>query len=189
MSGHCRQAHRVAGPGEGVRRYVLDTSLLLGGQEPPRDGAWWTTPQAAAEVSPGGRDARRYDAWLAVGLQVREPERDAAARVEDAARSAGSLGRLSPADLSLLALALGAGADAVLVTDDHTMLDVAARLGVPTRTVNTAGITATLDFRPRCTGCGRWFDAMPKGAECTVCGSPVKDRPTRPRAPRGGARA
>ena len=169
-----------------MRRYVLDTSLLLGGQEPPRDGAWWTTPEAAAEVSPGGKDARRYEGWLAVGLQVRQAEAEAAVRVEDAARAAGTLARLSAADRSLLALALGGGAEAVLVTDDHTMLDVAARLGVATRTVNTRGIAATLDFRPRCTGCGRWFDAPQKNGECPVCGSPVKDRPTRPRGPRQG---
>lgn len=164
-----------------MRRYVLDTSLLLGGQEPPRDGDWWTTPEAAAEIKPGGRDARRYDNWLAVGLQVREATPDSEELVEAAALKAGTLARLSVADLSLLALALEG--KATLVTDDHTMLDIAVRLGVPTRTVNTAGIAGTLDFRPRCTGCGRWFDAMPKAAECTVCGSPVKDRPTKPRAP------
>lgn len=162
-----------------MRPYVLDTSLLLGGQEPPRDGAWWTTPEAAAEVSPGGKDARRYDSWLAVGLQVRAAAPEAGERVEATARAAGTFARLSPADLSLLALALEARA--TLVTDDHTMLDVAARLGVATRTVNTKGIGANLDFRPRCTGCGRWFEAPQKRDECPVCGSPVKDRPTRPR--------
>lgn len=168
-----------------MRRYVLDTSLLLGGQDPPRDGAWWTTPEAAAEIKPGGRDARRYESWLAVGLQVRSAPPDAGTRVEDVAMTAGTLGRLSAADLSLLALALDAGPETTLVTDDHTMLDVAARLRIPTRTVNTKGIDATLDFKPRCTGCGRWFEAMPKANECTVCGSPVKDRPTRPRTPTG----
>ena len=165
-----------------MRRYVLDTSLLLGGQEPPRDGAWWTTPEAAAEVTPGGKDARRYEGWLAVGLQVRAGGPEARVRVEDVARAAGTLSRLSVADLSLLALALDAGGETLLLTDDHTMLDVAARLGVATRTINTKGIAATLDFRPRCTGCGRWFDAPQKKDECPVCGSPVKDRPTRPRA-------
>jgi UPF0271 protein len=94
------------------------------------------------------------------------------------ALSAGNLARLSEADLSLLALALDL--KGTLVTDDHTMLDVALRMGLPTRTVNSAGIAGTLDFRPRCTGCGRWFDAMPKRDECTVCGSPVKAKPVKP---------
>jgi endoribonuclease Nob1 len=162
-----------------VPSYVLDTSLLLGGREPPRDGPWSTTPEAAAEIQPGGRDARRFESWLAVGLQVRDAAHAAKARVEAAATKAGTLARLSPADRSLLALALDQGA--TLVTDDYTVLDVAARLGVATRTVNQAGIAAPLDFRPRCTGCGRWFEAPQKGDVCPVCGSPVKDRPTRGR--------
>lgn len=164
-----------------MRTYVLDTSLLLGGQDPPRDGAWWTTPEAAAEIKPGGKDARRYDAWLAIGLQVRQAGKEPSLRVEDTALAAGNHARLSAADLSLLALALESGA--TLVTDDHTMLDVALRLNVPTRTINTAGITAPLDFRPRCTGCGKWYDVAPKKDECIVCGSPVKAKPTRPRTP------
>lgn len=158
--------------------FVLDTSLLLGGKEPPR-GRWATTPEAAAEVSPGGRDARRYEDWLSLGLQVREPAAGARLRVEDAAAAAGTQARLSPADLSLLALASELGA--TLVTDDYTMLDVANRLGVRTQTVNQAGIAGTLDFRPRCSGCGRWFDAPQKNDECPVCGSPVKAKPWKPR--------
>jgi UPF0271 protein len=159
--------------------FVLDTSLLLGGKDPPRGAGWATTPQAAAEVSPGGRDARRYEDWLSLGLQVREPSDGARRRAEDAAGRAGTLGRLSAADLSLLALAAELGA--TLVTDDYTMLDVAGRLGVRTQTVNQEGIQGRLDFRPRCSGCGRWFETPQKGDECPVCGSPVKAKPWKPR--------
>lgn len=155
--------------------YILDTSLLLGGKDPPRDGSWATTPEAAAEVSPGGRDARRYEDWMSLGLQVREPKPDAIVQVEEVAQAAGNLSRLSAADLSLAALALDM--KGTLLTDDYTLMDVARRLGITSRPVNTAGIAATMDFKPRCTGCGRWFDAMPKRDECTVCGSPVKARP------------
>lgn len=163
-----------------MRWYVLDTSLLLGGKDPPRDGPWATTEEAAAEVSPGGRDARRYEDWRSLGLQVRDGGAAAKAKVDAAAKAAGTATRLSPADRSLLALALdlGTGATtATLVTDDYTVLDVARRLGIATQTVNQPGIAAPLDFRPRCSGCGRWFDEMPKKDECPVCGSPVKARP------------
>ena len=105
------------------------------------------------------------------------PSSDVRDRVEETALQAGNLGRLSDADLSLLALALDL--QAVLVTDDHTMLDVARRLAIQSMTVNTTGIAATLDFRPRCTGCGRWFDAPQKKDECPVCGSPVVLRPSK----------
>src|SRR5688500_5678831 len=54
-----------------VEWLVLDTSLLLGGKDPPRGARWATTPEAAAEVSPGGRDARRFEDWSSVGLEVR----------------------------------------------------------------------------------------------------------------------
>ncbi len=153
---------------------VLDTSLLLGGKEPP-PGNWMTTPEAAAEVSPGGRDARRYSFWMEQGLQVRSAGTDATLRVDEAGMAAGNLGRLSDADRSLLALALERRA--TLVTDDHTLLDLAARLDVRTQTINTQGIGGTKDWSPRCSGCGRWFDAPQKGDECPVCGSPVKLKP------------
>lgn len=156
---------------------VLDTSLLLGGKDPPRGPRWATTPEAAAEVSPGGRDARRYEDWTSLGLQVRSAGPAALGKVERAATVAGNRARLSAADLSLLALALELGEEATLVTDDYTMLDLASRLGVRTQTVNQQGIRASLDFRPRCTGCGRWFEAMPKSQDCPVCGSAVKPRP------------
>ncbi|MFA5943047.1 MAG: nucleotide-binding protein [Candidatus Thermoplasmatota archaeon] len=156
---------------------VLDTSLLLGGKDPPRGPRWATTSEAAAEVSPGGRDARRFEDWQSIGLEVRDPGPEARSRVEAAGVTAGNLARLSAADRSLLALTLELGAQATLVTDDYTLLDLAARLGVRTQTVNQHGIRASLDFRPRCTGCGRWFEAMPKTEDCPVCGSPVKPRP------------
>lgn len=160
-----------------MRWLVLDTSLLLGGKDPPRGAAWATTPEAAAEVSPGGRDARRYEDWASLGLQVREPSAASRSKVEEAGARAGNLPRLSPADRSLLALALDLGVDATLVTDDYTMLDLAARLRIRTQTVNQEGIRSPVDFRPRCAGCGRWFDAMPHSQDCPVCGSPVKPRP------------
>jgi len=95
--------------------------------------------------------------------------------VDEAGMGAGNLARLSDADRSLIALALEQAA--VLVTDDHTMLDLASRLGIKCLTVNTQGIQGTKDFRPRCSGCGRWFDAPQKRDECPVCGSPVHLKP------------
>ncbi len=162
---------RVSNP---VDTFVLDTSLLLGGQEPPR-GQWWTTPEAAAEVTPGGRDARRFDGWQAAGLQVRSASPDAMRRVEETAMRAGNLGRLSAADLSLLALAAERGA--CLLTDDYTMQDVALRMDIAFQGVNQPGIEGTKTFKPRCKGCGRWYDAMPKREECIVCGSAVALKP------------
>jgi UPF0271 protein len=156
---------------------VLDTALLLAGKEPPR-GRWATTPEASMEVQPGGRDARRFAYWQEIGLQVRAATPDSEDRVDQAAMAAGSLGRLSVADRSLLALCLDLGG--TLVTDDHTMLDVAQRLRLPTQTISSDGIEGTMDWKPRCAGCGRWFDEMPKREECPVCGTDVHLKPWQP---------
>lgn len=159
---------------------VLDTSLLLGGKDPPRGPSWATTPEASAEIKPGGADARRFANWVASGLEVRDPSPASVQTVRNIAVKAGNLARLSEADVSLAALAMDL--EAILVTDDYTLLDVAKRLGIQSQTVNTHGIEGTLDFKPRCTGCGRWFDEMPKREECIVCGSPVKPKPRTPPA-------
>lgn len=151
--------------------FVLDTSLLLGGKEPPR-GRWATTPEAAAEVSPGGRDARRFADWRSLGLEIRSAGIAATDRVDEVGMQAGNLARLSEADRSLLALALELRA--TLISDDYTLLDLAARLDVPTMTVNQDGPQGSINWQPRCTGCGRTFEAMPKRDECPICGSPVK---------------
>jgi UPF0271 protein len=177
--GHQGAAFKTARlPDPVPRRYVLDTSLVLGGRDPPRDGTWSTTPEAAAEIQPGGRDHRRFEGWLAAGLRIESAPPETLEKVADAALSAGNLGRLSPADLSLLALAMEQ--QATLISDDFTVLDVAMRLVIPTQTVNQDAPKSTLDFRPRCLGCGRWFDVMPKKEECPVCGSGVKLKPNPP---------
>jgi UPF0271 protein len=154
---------------------VLDTSLLLGGKEPPRTQRWATTPEAQAEISPGGKDARRFQQWLDTGLQIRSAPPTALGRIEDTAMSAGNLGRLSDADLSLLALAWHE--KATLVSDDMTLLDIAMRLKIKTQTINHDGIATTKNWKPRCKGCGRWFEEQPK--DCPICGSEVVPRPLR----------
>ncbi len=154
--------------------YVLDTSLLLGGKEPPRDGRWATTPEAAAEIKPGGRDARRFEDWKSLGLEIRSAGYEAMDRVAEAGMAAGNLGRLSDADQSLLGLALAL--QGTLLTDDYTIQDVARRLDIRCVGVNQDGITETKSWKPRCSGCGRWFDAPQKGDECPICGSPVKEK-------------
>ncbi len=165
---------------------VLDTALLLAGLDPPRTHRLATTPEAAAEISPGGRDARRFEDWQSLGLQIRGATAERLQLVEATASAAGNLARLSDADRSLLALALDL--DATLVTDDYTMLDIAKRLKIATQTVQQKGVTGTLDWRPRCAGCGRWYEAAPKGDVCEICGSPVRPRPAPSSRPNSSSR-
>ncbi len=151
---------------------MLDTAVLLSGRDPPH-GVWMTTSEAAAEVKPGGRDARRFSNWQDLGLRIMDPSGMARQDVEDTARGSGTLERLSHADLSLLALALEQ--KATLLTDDYTIMDVAKRMDIDYEPVLTEGIKDQKAFKPRCTGCGKWFDAPQP--DCPICGSPVKSKP------------
>lgn len=152
------------------RALVLDTSALLSGR-PLGPGAGAVVPAAVLdELKPGGRDRRHLDHLLAAGARLVEADPAARARVRAEAESGGDAPRLSHVDVDVLAVALQTGGE--IATDDHTVHNVARRLGVPTRGVDLQGITEGYRFRPRCTGCRRFLDAP--APECPVCGSPVR---------------
>lgn len=153
-----------------ARPLVLDTSALLAGR-PLGPGEDTIVPAAVvAELRPGGRDRRHLDHLLAAGARLVEADPAVCDRVRAEAAVGGEAGRLSPADVEVLAVALALGGE--LATDDYTVQNVARRLGVPVRSVQTRGITQEYRFIPRCTGCRRILDAP--AHECPTCGSPVK---------------
>lgn len=155
-------------------RFYLDSSAFMNGADyPPAECR--TTPSVLAEFQPGGRLRARVERYLAAGLAAEPPRPEAHQRVREVARDAGSLSRLSPADLDLLAAALGA-TDAVIVTDDYTVQDVAQRLRIPTRPVQTPGIEALREWAARCGGCGRTFPPERAGEDCPVCGREIRLR-------------
>jgi UPF0271 protein len=116
---------------------------------------------------------------LSAGARLVEAAPEDRTRVRKAAEEGGEGSRLSVADVDVLAVALEVGGE--IVTDDYTVLNLARRMGIPSRTIQTKGITETYSFIPRCMGCGRFFEKRPP--DCPVCGSPVKmvkDRSRRP---------
>lgn len=153
-----------------ARPLVLDTSALLAGR-PLGPGEDTVVPSAVAdELRPGGRDRRHLDLLLAAGARIVEAAPRERALVREAAQVGGESGRLSAADVDVLAVAVALGGE--IATDDYTVQNLARRMGIPFRGVQLAGITSEYRFVPRCTGCGRFLEReMP---ECPVCGSPVK---------------
>lgn len=162
--------------GEEITRFYLDSSAFLNGADYP-PAQCRTTGSILAEFRPGGRSYARVERYRSAGLAEVAPSSGSAQRVRDAATRAGSLGRLSGPDMDLLAAAVDGGSSAVLVTDDHTMLDVARRLGVEARPVQSRGIQGTLDWRARCSGCGRYYEAEATRRPCAVCGAEVRLKP------------
>ncbi len=91
-------------------------------------------------------------------------------KVKEEARKTGDLGRLSPVDLSVLALALDM--DGTILTDDYSIQNVAKSMGMPYRAVGTAGIKKKFKWNYCCIGCGKWFKE--KSDECPICGSAMR---------------
>ena len=155
-------------------RRVLDASALLSGAS--FDGELYTTPEAVGEVRRHG-STPQLDAILATKVRVLTPAADSLEAVDAGARETGDVARLSPTDRGLLALARELGG--TILTDDYSIQNVAARLGLPHERVLERGISEVVRWRYRCTGCGRFFEEPLK--ECPVCGSRVKTTRARPR--------
>jgi len=156
----------------GMRR-VLDASALLSGAS--FDGELYTTPEAVTEVRRLG-SSPQLDAVLATKVRVLTPSKESLELVDEEARRTGDIARLSLTDRGLLALARDLGA--TILTDDYSIQNVAARLGIPYERVLERGIREVVQWRYRCTGCGRFFDEPMK--ECPVCGSRVRTTRARP---------
>lgn len=151
------------------RRYVLDAPAFF--SEWRLEGEYLTVQEVVEEL----RDPRsrcRLEVFKEAGLVVEEPGEGYLRRVMGAEKRLGETGRLSRTDRALLALALEH--DAILVTDDFALQNVARALEVQCMPVQQR------QARPRrygyiCTGCGRRSE---EAGECPVCGA-RKRRTTR----------
>lgn len=103
-------------------------------------------------------------------LRISECTSESAEKVKEEAGKTGDLGRLSPVDISVLALALDTGG--TILSDDYSIQNTALSMGIPYRAVGTSGISRKFKWNYRCIGCGRWFKE--KSEECPICGSPMK---------------
>lgn len=162
-----------------MKGLVLDTSALYYGKDFPQGYELVITPGVARELDKEGM-AERLELLLATRIRISSPTRKSLDSVRRAAEQTGDSRRLSPTDTEVLALALELGYQ--LVTDDYSIQNTAAVLGVSCRGIEQEGITKVLKWKARCIGCGRTYD--PDVEVCSVCGSP-----TRTSSRRGGRRS
>jgi len=147
--------------------YVLDTSALFSMQDLPSDARCFTTPGVLRELEKYGD--RRAELWGDM-LAVSEPTAESLRKVREASSRTGDSTRLSPTDIEVLALALELGAQ--VLSDDYSLQNLAAYLGVPFRPIGLKGIKDVRRWRWRCVGCGRVFEKEMR--ECPICGSRLK---------------
>ena len=154
-------------------RAVIDASAFLGGFEPVPPGDFAVPPSVVDEVA-RGRAGRRMQELLAAGLAMMEPTPGSIACVGRAAEELGEGARLSPTDVDVLALALDLGVPCL--TDDYSVQNVAARLGVEARPFREGGIREVWQWGVRCPGCRRRFKEgeAEAGKPCPVCGTELR---------------
>lgn len=148
-------------------KLVLDTSALVSGME--FEGEAYLPSSVLREARQGGENAR-LEALLEARTRVLEPRKEELEAVGEVARETGDAPSLSPTDRDVLALALQL--NAVVVTDDYAMQNVASRLGLSHRPALLPGIREEVGWTFRCKGCGRFW---PRPQEtCPVCGAAVR---------------
>ncbi len=142
---------------------VLDTSAFI--HEYHTEEPTASVPAVQAELE--GEHAFRFDAMEGAGMHIHVPDEGTVERVQRAATETGDAAELSTTDTRLLAAAFEL--DAVLVTDDYAMQNVADRLDVSVRIIAREGIDERRDWVFQCAGCGREFDE--NRDRCPICGS------------------
>lgn len=142
---------------------VLDSSAFI--DEYTTDEQIATIPMVREELE--DEAGYRFDALEGSGMRIHIPDPGTVDRIERAARETGDAETLSRTDIRLLATAFEL--DAILVTDDYAMQNVAEKLEVSVEVIAQEGIDERREWQFQCQGCGRVFDE--NRDRCEICGS------------------
>lgn len=133
----------------------------------------YTTSLVFNEVKHIKKSYSALEALIDVGnLIVIDPEEQYIEKTIFAAKKTGDYLRLSPEDLSILALAIQL--QMTLISDDFAVENVATFLQIPFKTIGTKGIAAARKWIAFCKTCGRAYNSYT--TECLICGNVLKRR-------------
>lgn len=145
---------------------ILDSSALFSMDNLPDDDA--VCPPGVIDELRKYKDPR-LDIWGDM-LKTSDCTEESVSKVNDVARKSGDAGRLSPVDITVIALALDLKGE--VYTDDFSIQNVCSLMNIPYRSVGTGGIKKVEKWNYQCVGCRKWFKE--KLDECPVCGSQMK---------------
>jgi UPF0271 protein len=154
--------------------FIIDTSAILSGKPIEiQNGIMLTASGVSDELSPGGRDYQIFQLLQGKGLRIQTPTKQSLGLVKKSAKETGDDQRLSSADLEILALALDVNADdgseAMILTDDYSIQNVAVALHLKFQGFSQKEITSSFQWISSCPGC-KWRFQNPV-AVCPVCGT------------------
>lgn len=144
---------------------ILDSSVFF--SFCPVEGELYTTPSVLEELV-DLRAKGNFEKLHAEGLRIVSPTKESLALVRGAADKTRDLRVISETDGDLLALALDC--DAVLITDDFAIQNVAAELGIAVHPIQQRAAKKII-WKYRCSGCGKYFET---DGECPICGAEIK---------------
>jgi UPF0271 protein len=159
---------------------IIDTSAILSGKPIHFPHAKIvTTPGVSDELTPGGRDYRTFELLREKGLEIHVPSQESLRVVKKTAQQTGDDRRLSAADVEIIALALDRTnepeAEAILLTDDYSIQNVASYLHIRFEGFSQKGITKKFKWVSRCPGCGKHFSE--RTDICPICGTATRCLP------------
>ncbi len=157
--------------------FIIDTSAILSGKPINLGNAnMVTTPSVSEELTPGGRDYRIFQFLQEKGLAIQSASKKSINKIKKTAEETGDKDRLSSADVEILALALDINKndnkEAVILTDDYSIQNVANTLNIEFQSFSQRGITKKFKWHYRCPGCGKQFKESIK--ICPICGTKTK---------------
>ncbi|MFO8109104.1 MAG: PIN domain-containing protein [Thermoplasmata archaeon] len=151
-------------------KYVLDTSAILSGKDVSLDKDMYIPPSVMDEIKKGGRWYNKLQRLLAGGLNIVTPPGPYIVEVTQCAKHTGDYLRLSSTDIEVLALALHL--EAVVVTDDYSIQNLAKALGIKFKGLAVKEIKNEYKWGYRCVKCYRLYKEPVE--DCLVCGGEVK---------------
>ena len=157
--------------------FIIDTSAVLSGKPINLINIKMvTTTGVSSELKPGGRDYRNFQLLQEKGLTIQSPSKESTDKINKTALETGDKDRLSTADIEILALAIDINKvtsnEAVILTDDYSIQNVASVLHIKFQSFSQRGITKKFKWRYHCPGCGKRFNESIK--TCPICGTETK---------------
>jgi UPF0271 protein len=149
--------------------YIADSALFIHGKG--ADGPDYITVPSVATEMKSVETRMRFELACEMGMRLEQPDPVFLQQIKDKSGDTGDLQELSGTDLDVLAKALEHKEDAVLLTDDYAVQNVASILDIEVSPVSQKKIKDKLVWGRKCTACKRKFD---HGDICPVCGSALK---------------
>ncbi len=166
------------------RVLVIDTSALISGFDPSAvNEEAYSVPRVKDELLDGSIMKMRFNASIESGrLKLIDPSQKYIDIAKEASREVGDAGSLSEADIEVIALAVqlkDCGYEAVVLTDDYSIQNVAEKLELNFAPLANLGIRYYLSWIYYCPACGKKYPPDRKIILCENCGMQLKRRPVK----------